>query len=524
MVVNNQPDRRTWRQYRTCSPKQNLALDFLTKQGAFRNDTERDRYLLYGGAGWGGKSHLLRTAGLEIGLVLRNLGFPNQWLTLFTATFPDLEDRHIRKFDAELEGFGEIRRSQKHGLHFKFNGEGLGGVYLRNIGEIGKSRKTKRGAESIGALIDESTEITYEQFSQQIMYQIRPGDLPIPFVPFLLATNPDGIGHLWNKKIFHPQYRDLDHPFFKSVSPKSVFFIQSLKSDNPAYLMQKEIIDARMAAIDDPDVRRARDEGAWDLYASGRFPVWKDSVHVFEDEDLLAFYQIPTSLSFEEFLNHCTEFGFRIYGSLDYGTSVDGCSAYYLHLEGPDQRVWTYAVLKMVGMGLEKQAETILKFEAGWAPSGVYLRYCDPALAGKAAESDNKLSRVKRFAAEGVVFRLAFNDRVEGAGSVDFMLQYRRDPNTLIQTTYPRWRVAKRCRDLIEEIPNLPRNPLNPEDVDPMNGIWHHYDSCRYFLHSRRRGSSINRNEIVLPNTPQWYDALAELREARAEDWDFLSD
>ncbi len=92
----------TWRDYRTCSPKQRLALDFLTRQGYFKNDEHRTRNLLYGGAGWGGKSHLLRTASYEILDVLRGLGFPNMWLTLYTNTYPNLADRHIRKYQDEL--------------------------------------------------------------------------------------------------------------------------------------------------------------------------------------------------------------------------------------------------------------------------------------------------------------------------------------------------------------------------------------------------------------------------------------
>jgi hypothetical protein len=36
-------------------------------------------------------------------------------------------------------------------------------------------------------------------------------------------------------------------------------------------------------------------------------------------------------------------------------------------------------------------------------------------------------------------------------------------------------------------IPGLPRDPMNPEDVDPQKGANHDYDSARYFLHTKFR-------------------------------------
>jgi hypothetical protein len=351
----------TWRDYRTCSPKQRIALDFLTKQGHFKNDKHRTRNLLYGGAGWGGKSHLLRTASYEILDVLRGLGFPNMWLTLYTNTYPNLADRHIRKYSDELGAFGRIRETSIRGLHFEFGMEGVGGVYLRNVQDSNGAAKgkTKRGAESIGALIDESTELTYDQFAG-ILYTIRPDMNNVPFIPVCCTTNPDGPGHSWNKSIFHPKYRDLSHPFFRANSPESVLFIQALKQDNPAYAQQKDVIDGRMAMISDEDVRRARDEGAWDLYASGRFQMWRDDVHFFNEDFFLEHWGIPRTMDFDEFLFYNHEFGFTAYTSLDYGTSPDSLSPYHLHLVAPDGSAWTVDRLAMCGMQLEQQAERIL--------------------------------------------------------------------------------------------------------------------------------------------------------------------
>jgi hypothetical protein len=506
----------TWRDYRTCSPKQRLALDFLTRQGYFKNDEHRTRNLLYGGAGWGGKSHLLRTASYEILDVLRGLGFPNMWLTLYTNTYPNLADRHIRKYQDELGPFGRIRDSNIRGLHFEFNAEGLGGVYLRNVQDSNGNAKgkTKRGAESIGALIDESTELTYDQFTG-ILYTIRPDQNNVPFIPVCCTTNPDGPGHSWNKKIFHPKYRDLEHPFFRSSSPDSVFFIQALKQDNPAYALQKDVIDGRMSMIEDEDVRRARDEGAWDLYASGRFQMWKDKVHLFDEEELLEKFGIPTNMDFGEFLFYCHDFGFTAYTSLDYGTSIDSLSSYQLHLVDPHGNVWTVDRLAMSGMMLEQQSERIVEWEGQRLQRPPARRYCDPALLGRASEDQTKIRRIDRFRSLGVAMVPGINDRVSGASTVEWMLGYRRDPNNPDAVLRPpRWRISRsRCKAIGDMIQSLPRDAHNPEDVDPQGGANHDYDSSRYFLHTRFGASRVSADSLRMPTVHEFLSGLSQREE-----------
>lgn len=509
----------SFRQYRTLSPKQRITLDFLFRMPPFDQTPHRQRFALYGGAGWGGKSYLLRTAAIETIWLLRDLGFPNKSVTIYTNTYPDLTDRHIRKFEEEFAGLGTIRETKVHGLHFQPAIPGVGVVYLRNIAsDSGAKMKSKRGAESVGAFVDELTELpSYEQF-QAILYQTRPSSENLPFIPVLAATNPDGPGHGWVKSVFLPQYRDVEHPFFNGRSVDQCLYVQAFKHDNPAYEMQKEIIDAILQGSTDPDIRRARDEGAWDLYATGRFPMFREGLHGFDDDDLMSKWGIPTNVSYQEMLRMAHELGFELFSSLDFGTSVDSCSSYQVHLVDPDQNVWTADMLSMSGLSIPDQAEAILHFESKMAP--IKRRYCDPSLQGRVAEDQSGLTRIDKFRRCGVKFVPAINDRKEGAATIEELLWFRRGDGGR-PLSQPRWRIHKhRCRELLRQIGELPRDPRDPEDVDPMGGKWHHYDSARYGLHARFKNSKgPDKSQMLVPGSFAWVRALANQKERSERKW-----
>jgi phage terminase large subunit len=446
-------------------------------------------------------SYLLRSAAFYINLVLRDKGYPNRWGALFCNTYPNLRDRHLKMIEQEFQGLGRLVNSTKVGLHFKFYGEGLGGVYLRNLQADGQGGEARRGSEFDYILVDELTELTRDQFDR-LLYTGRSASLP--FVAFLGATNPDGVGHQWVKEIFVPQYRNLSDPFFSAgidVS-RDMLYVPARKTDNPAYARMSHVIDHRFGLISDPDVRKARDEGSWDLYASGRFgSVWDRERHVRTFEQFKDVYGIPAHLSLLEFLRKAQSFGFSVYTSLDYATSVDSVSAYLMHVVDPKGWPWTVRQMGMSGLQLEAQAERILEFEEG---IDVEARYADPSIGGRAAEREDQRTRLERFHELGLPFLLAVNDRVEGWATVGSMLYFDKTKGT-----DPRWRILDECPDLIRELPNLPRDKANPEDVDKMGGRWHWSDAARYFLHTRFQGGSLPEPEAA-EWSAKWFRDLAE--------------
>lgn len=519
-----------WRDKRTSTPKQCMFLDFLTQRGVYEKYPSLRTFTpfgFYGGAGWGGKSYTLRTACLEIALDLRERGLPNMWGGLYTLTFPDLVGRHLTKFAKEFQGIAAVKKTQIDGLHLKFFGEGLGGVYLSNIASSSDTRKntgSRRGVERSFGLIDESTEFSYDQFDT-IKYQVRP-DRKMPYIAIGMASNPDGIGHGWNKSIFHPEHRDLAHPFFEGYTERDIMFVKARKEDNPSYEANKKIIEGIFASISDPDIRKARSEGDWDIYASGRFPVFrasqnklKENIHGCTLDEFYAEVGIPTDVPFTAVLEHAEELGLILNATLDYGTSVDSMTAILLFLVDYKGRRWWVKEIKIVGLPLERQAEIIHSWIRD-KKRRLNVFYCDPALLAPQAEDFSGLSRINRFRDQGIILTPAINNRTEGWAACDTSLDYRKDIDGRLVKP-PKSRFLFPCivngeafgvPGIITQIPELPRDKGNPEDVDPMNGIWHWADCWRYgeFTYTiRGRGSAKPPVEV---GTQAWLDALVRSR------------
>ena len=174
----------------------------------------------------------------------------------------------------------------------------------------------------------------------------------------------------------------------------------------------------------------------------------------------------------------------------------------------------------MKGIELEDQADIIHQAEAGLK---MRLRYADPAIRAKSAEREDGLTRQERFANEGLWFELAVNDRVEGAASVAYMLHIPLDQNR-VATREPYARIIDdpssgySCNELLTELPVLPRNPANPEDVDPCGGKWHWYDSYRYFIHTRFKGGTVAAPPPVAFSS-QWLRELGASQAKSRSSW-----
>lgn len=510
---------RTWREYRNYSPRQALWADFLTNQGVFAANPKRNPHGLYGGAMWGGKSHGLRSVSFEICMVLRDLGFPNQWGCLWCDTYPNLQQRHIVKYIEEFAGIGTVSETRDRGLHVKWHGQGLGGVYLRNVADQNSQSKgvgTGRGFEVSFGLADELTEFLRAQFGA-MMYQVRSGRPDFPFFARGFGSNPDGQGHGWVKEMFIPEYINLEDDYIRKMGRESFFFVPALPSDNPAYDSMGDVVMANAAALDDEDIRRARETGDWDIYQNGRFSMWRRDLHTFTWSEFFFRFSIPEDMGPREFLENARTFGFELYASLDYGTSERSISAYLLHAVDPDGRPWTVAELGMSGMELEDQADAIKAFEKRLP---ITNRFADPSIGGKAQMSDQK-TRLERFRDCGLNFILGVRDRVEGASTIASLLYVKRDEFGCV-VKEARWRVLREttdgfgCPELIKQIPALPRDPHNPEDVHPRDGQNHWYDSARYFLHTRFQGGFVP-DEIQIYSAAYWREIANNHRQPQGD-------
>lgn len=473
---------KSWREERSSTVPQRLFLDALTAQGRFsylraiHAPDPATPFVLYGGAGFGGKSYGLRTATLELNGQLAAEGCPGQWGCLMTSTYEELKDRHLQKLRFEMGHIGTLKRTGIEGWRFKFHDSALGGFYLRNADDPDKYR----GAEWSWLLFDELTQMQRLDWDL-IMYPLRSG-VRLPFKAFGAASNPDGVGHGWVKGLW------VDRDFSDEedvVRPEDYVFIPAKATDNPAF---DSTIEAKLRGNKDPLLVRARWEGSWDLNMGGRWPQFSRSVHCFDWPEFEREYG-RDDLDFAALLRD--EDLFELYGSFDYGTSEDSAASFHLHAVDWKRRVWTIAELYMQGVFLDEQA---IRIKAEEAAPGSFLgrklgrvplrRYADPALRGR---DDVGISRWRKFMERGVHLTLGNNDRIEGWATFDAFLWYERAPGGELLTP-PQWRIHRSCKHLIRQLGSAPRNDANLEDISPKFRDDHALDDCRYFLHSHFRG------------------------------------
>ena len=487
---------KSWREERSSTVPQRLFLDALTAQGpfAYLRETNREEdgslapatpFVLYGGAGFGGKSYGLRTATLELNGQLAKEGCPGQWGCLMTATYENLKDRHLDKLRKEMAHVGEIQRTGIQGLRFKFHDPALGGFYLRNADDPDKYR----GGEWAWLLFDELTELIWRDYDL-ILYPLR-SSTRLPFRPFGAASNPDGQGHGWVKRLWIE--RDFSDESELTL-PENYVFIPAKATDNPAFDMT---IKAKLMGNRDPMLVKARWEGSWDLNLGGRFPQFSRIVHGFDWADIEAFYGFEGQ-GWRDLISGDSDL--TIFGSFDYGTSEDSAASYHLHAADYERRVWTFAELYMQGVFLDEQARRIEAFEREYDVK-VARRYCDPALKGR---DDTGISRWRKFADRGIQFMLGNNDRIDGWATLDAFLWYERGPGGEGMASPPQWRIHRNCVHLIRQLSSAPRDDMRMEDVSRKFRDDHALDDVRYFLHSHFRGKARSKQEPEM-FSPKWW-------------------
>lgn len=474
-------DLRDWRKRRTVTYPQRVFLDALTCKGRFA-----DRYkpkerkngppvmtprVLYGGAGFGGKSHGLRTGAVELNGDLRARGFPGRWGVIFCKTYPNLMDRQVRMLQKEFADIGRVRKTQLKGLFFEFYDPSMGGFYLRNVGQ---DPDQQRGVEYDWLLMDELTQFMRFEYDS-IMYLLRSGD-NIPYLAFGAATNPDGIGHSWVKqhwidRDFGDQQSMIDDGVF---DPMDYVFVPAKATDNPAF---NASVAAALQGFDDPMIVKSRWDGSWDLAVGRRFGNYSRKVHEFEYEEFTTRYGATPDMDWKDVLKSDS---LDIYCSLDYGTADDSASAFYIHVVDEKKNVWTIYEGYWQGTYLESQAAMIVALLKE-LPKGPVRIYVDPALAVREGDAISRIAKLRRLGVPSVV--PAINERISGWATLDSFLNWsKKDVDG--EDIPPKWRIHSSCRRLHRFLANAMRDDLRPEDVSRHMKDDHPGDSARYFLHS----------------------------------------
>jgi hypothetical protein len=287
------------------------------------------------------------------------------------------------------------------------------------------------------------------------------------------TTNPGGPGHQWVKKMFvdpsapgTPFWaKDLDSgevitwPKGHSLEGQPLLkrrFIPATLHDNP-YLADDGMYEANLLSMPE-HLRKQLLEGNWDINQGAAFPEFSRRLHVIEPFD------IP---------NSWTKFRAADYG---YGSY----SGVLWIAVSPSEQLIVYRELYVSRVIATDLADMVLERE-----EGEKIRYgvLDSSLWHKRGDTGPSLA--EQMILRGCRWRPADRSRgsrVAGKNEIHRRLQV--DDFT----DEPRLVIFNTCTNLISQLPSIPLDKNNPEDVDTKSED-HLYDALRYAVMTRPKSS-----------------------------------
>lgn len=306
------------------------------------------------------------------------------------------------------------------------------------------------------------------------------------------TTNPGGQGHGWVKKMFvdpapwgkafdatdietgetlrWPKgHRREGQPLFKRR------FIPSKLSDNP-YLYDSGDYEANLLSLPEAERKRLL-EGDWDVMEGSAFTEWNRAIHVVEP------YEIP--------------YNWRRFRACDYGYS--SYSAVLWFAVTPDEQLVVYRELYVSKVLAHDLADMILDLEADDGP--ITYGVLDSSCWHQRGQIGPSIAEA--MIARGCRWRPSDRSkgaRIAGKNEVHRRLQVDE------YTEEPRIVFFSNCINTIAQLPVLPLDTTNPEDINTKSED-HIYDALRYGVMSRPRSS----NWDVDPNTVKHYRPVDEI-------------
>ncbi|MBN2312357.1 MAG: terminase family protein [Sedimentisphaerales bacterium] len=445
--------------------------------------------ILFGGAAFGGKSHLLRVAAIVWSAVI-----PGLQTYLFRRLYPDLLKNHMHgptSFPALLSEWVDqklVRINYSDNIIRFWTGSE---IHLCHC-QYEKDRYKYQGAEIHLLLIDELTHFTKVIYAY-LRSRVRLGGLKLQekykglFPRIINGSNPGNIGHNWVKMDFvdlQPPYTCHDAPEEDGGMLRQ--YIPSLLEDNPTAKDEDPNYEKRLQGLGRPELVKAMRWGIWDIVAGGMFDdVWDPRIHILNPFDIPATWYLDRSFDWGSTRPYAVCWWAESDGSdivlNDGSTQSTKKGDLFLFAERygwngkPDEgtRELATEVARRI-KSIESQFKRTV--HAGPADSAIY-------------DTQNGMCIADDMARLGVTWTKA--DKSPGSRINSAELFRQRLKNSITRED-PGLYIFETCRHFIRTVPVLPRDEKKPEDVDS-SAEDHVYDAARYRIFSKRHSMTVRQ-------------------------------
>ena len=432
-----------------------------------------EREVLYGGSAGGGKSFAM------LADPLRYMGHPAFSGLLLRHTTEELRELIFKSQELYPKVWKGIKWSERKMQWVAPSGARLWMSYLDRDQDVMRYQGLAFSWIGFDELTQWSSPFAWNYMRSRL--RSIASDLPI----FMRATtNPGGIGHQWVKKMFIDPApfgeafdatdietgEVLKYPAGHPKAGKALFkrrFIPARLSDNP-YLSESGDYEAMLLSLPEHQ-RKQLLEGDWDIKEGAAFTEFDRRIHVIKP------FPIP---------NNWVKFRACDYG---YG-SYSGVLWFAV---SPDEQLVVYRELYVSKVLATDLADMILEVESG--DGNIRYGVLDSSLWHNRGDTGPSLA--EQMITRGCRWRpsdRSKGSRVSGKNEIHRRLQVDEF------TEQPRLVFFSTCTETISQLPAIPLDKRNPEDVDT-NAEDHLYDALRYGIMSRPRFSIFDYD----PNVPK---------------------